>query len=199
MKQGLFSSFSTLARGPMPGLPKAVAAMRPGPNDPMFKDVYRKFQLRVHPDLFTEYAELQAVNSASLQRLQGLLNDARSKERTTSEKVVPRTEHLEFYLRAPGPVKSGGPPKFLRVPITIRMPTSHCRHVLGDAMAQLFKHAGLPTCFHWGPEYWGSTCVLRFARTFAPSLPSLENDRPTHSGSFFPPLPQKCHTQVLSC
>ena len=152
--------FSTLARGPIAGLPKKVVAERPREGDPMFKDVYRKFQLRVHPDLFTEYSDLQTVNAASLQRLQGLLNDARSKERTTAEKMVARTEHLEFYLRSTGPLKNGsGPPKFLRVPITIRMPTSHCRHVLGAAMSQLFKHAGLPTRFHWGPEYWESTCV----------------------------------------
>jgi hypothetical protein len=159
LPRSLVRGLSTVAPGPVAGLPKVIKAMKAKAGDPYFKDVYRKFQLRVHPDLFTEYTELQAVNSASLQRLQGILNDARSKERTTAEKVVGRVEHLEFFLRATDAPKGSGPPQFLRVPITIRMPTTHCRHVLGDAMGQLFKHAGLPSRFHWGPEYWESTCV----------------------------------------
>jgi hypothetical protein len=134
----------------------------------MFKDLWRKFQLRVHPDLFTAYPELQAANSASLQKLQGILNDARTKERTTDDaSVKPRTESLQFFLRAQGSGGGGGgggaggeaPPTFLRVPLTIRVPGTHCKNVLGDSMVELFKHAGLPSTFHWGPEYWGSTCV----------------------------------------
>ena len=151
-------------------LPSLAAKMRPRPGDPMFKDLWRKFQLRVHPDLFTAYPELQAANSASLQKLQGILNDARTKERTTDDaSAKPRTESLQFFLRAQGSGGSGGagagggeaPPTFLRVPLTIRVPGTHCKNVLGDSMVELFKHAGLPSTFHWGPEYWGSTCVAR--------------------------------------
>jgi len=33
---------------------------------PEFKDVYRQFMSKVHPDLFTKYPEMQEVNEASL-------------------------------------------------------------------------------------------------------------------------------------
>ena len=139
-----------------------AAKLRPRPSDPMFKDVWRKFQLRVHPDLFTAYPELQAANSASLQKLQGILNDARTKERSTEDaNLKPRTESLQFFLRtdAGAGASAAAAPTFLRVPITIRVPGTHCKNVLADSIVELFKHAGLPCSFHWGPEYWGSTCV----------------------------------------
>lgn len=141
------------------GVRQLAAKMKARPGDPMFKDVWRKFQLRVHPDLFTAYPELQAANSSSLQLLQGILNDARTKERTTDDaNIKPRTESLQFYLRADRAAPAAnGAPTFLRVPITIRVPGTHCKNVLADSMVELFKHAGLPTAFHWGPEYWGST------------------------------------------
>ena len=166
-------------------LPSLAAKMRPRPGDPMFKDLWRKFQLRVHPDLFTAYPELQAANSASLQKLQGILNDARTKERTTDDaSAKPRTESLQFFLRAQGSGSGGGggaggeaPPTFLRVPLTIRVPGTHCKNVLGDSMVELFKHAGLPSTFHWGPEYWGSTCV-------APRAGNQSNRRAKQSSPF---------------
>ena len=145
----------------------AAGKLRPRPSDPFFKDVWRKFQLRVHPDLFTAYPELQAANSASLQKLQGILNDARTKERTTDEVFKPRLESMQFFLRASAPAPAAAtasagapasaPAAFLRVPLTIRVPGSHCKNVIGESFAELFKHAGLPSSFHWGPEYWGST------------------------------------------
>ena len=39
----------------------------------------------------------------------------------------------------------------------LRIPGANCQHVLAEALATLFRHAGLPTRFFWGPEFWGST------------------------------------------
>lgn len=151
------------------GLPSKKTSMKARPGDPMFREVWRKFQLRVHPDLFMQYPELQATNAGSLKKLQGILNEAKSSERQREEMLKARIEQLEFFVRLPeAPAaaanSSSGPaaaapaaPAFLRVPLTIRIPGSNCQHVLGDALSTLFAHCGLPTRFHWGPEYWGST------------------------------------------
>jgi hypothetical protein len=156
--------------------------MKPLPGDPMFREVWRKFQLMVHPDLFTRFPELQARNAASLQKLQGILNDAKTGEggtKTTSEALRARTESMEFIIRAsrlgskaPGAGsgaagRAGGAPAppvnddahFVRVPLTLRIPGPNCQHVVADALASLFGAVGLPQRWHWGPEYWGSTFV----------------------------------------
>ena len=79
-------------------------------------------------------------------------------------------EQFEFYLRPPpagphgkagAPAAAGGPPTFLRVPLTIRIPGANCQHVLAEALATLFRHAGLPQRWHWGPEYWGSVYTVK--------------------------------------
>jgi len=162
----------------------ALAKMRAKPGDPYFKDIWRKFQLRVHPDLFTSYPELQAANSASLQKLQGILNDARTKERTTDEAVKPRTESLQFYLRTEK--KEGAEPTFLRVPLTIRVPGPRCQNVLAESFSELFRHAGLPLVFHWGPEYWGSTCVF-FCHSYFEGAsfppPTFSNKKQPHNNN----------------
>lgn len=143
---------------------KRRAVMRPLPSDPLFRDVWRRFQLSVHPDLFAQFPELQAVNSASLQKLQGILNEARtSAERATDEMQRPRTEVLELFLRDPAPegAPADAPPAFLRVPLTIRLQGANSHHVLAEAMSTLFRHARLPTRFRWGDGFWGSTYVDR--------------------------------------
>lgn len=146
------------------GLPKKTKAMNPRPGDPQFREIWRKFQLRVHPDLFSQYPDLQAKNNESLQRLQGILNEAKTSEgRSAEELLKPRIEHLEFFVRTN--IKStgqeSGSPRFLRVPITIRIPGNNCQHVLAEALSELFSHCGLPSRFHWGSEYWNSTYVVR--------------------------------------
>jgi hypothetical protein len=140
---------------PLP--PPRAGAKRPGPRDPLFKDVWRRFQLRVHPDLFTAYPKLQAANAASLQKLQGVLNESRTAERRPEDVLKPRTESLEFYLRPAAPPRDGAPPTFVRVPFTLRVPGGRCQHSLAESLGALFGYAGLPTVFRWGPEYWDST------------------------------------------
>ncbi|RYG50844.1 DUF4460 domain-containing protein [archaeon] len=129
--------------------------MKPVKGDPMFREVWRKFQLKVHPDLFARFPELQAVNDASLKKLQGILNEAKSGEKTTDDFLKARTEQLEFFLR------TGTDASFIRVPLVLRLPGGNCKHVLAEALCKLFEHAGLPTRFFWGNEYWGSTYTLR--------------------------------------
>jgi Domain of unknown function (DUF4460) len=144
------------ARAPLAGLPPPRGAkMKPVKGDPFFREVWRKFQLRVHPDLFSQFPELQAVNAASLQKLQGVLNEAKTAERAVEDALKPRTESLEFYLSTPAAPGAGT--TFVRVPVTLRIPGANCQHVVAETMARLFKHAGLPQRFFWGPEFWGST------------------------------------------
>ena len=132
--------------------------MRPLPSDPLFATVWRRFQLCVHPDLFAQFPELQAANSASLQKLQGILNEARTAERATEEMQRPRTEVVELFLRdTTADAPADAPPAFLRVPLTIRLQGANSHHVLADAMATLFRHARLPTRFRWGDGFWGSS------------------------------------------
>jgi hypothetical protein len=145
---------------PLRGPPAAAPPRRrPGPRDPLFKDVWRKFQLRVHPDLFTAYPKLQAANAASLQKLQGVLNESRTAERRPEDVLKPRTESLEFYLRPAAPPRDGAPPTFVRVPFTLRVPGGRCQHSLAESLGTLFGYAGLPTQFRWGEEFWGSVFV----------------------------------------
>jgi hypothetical protein len=125
--------------------------MAPRDSDPYFRDVWRRFQLKVHPDLFMAFPKLREANEQSLTKLQGILAEAKSAEKTESDRMPPRTEFLEFYLR------SADPKVFVRVPLTLRLPGGHCPHVLGNALSTLFKHAQLPQRFHWGPEYWNSS------------------------------------------
>ena len=134
--------------------------MKPQAGDPFFREIWRKFQLRVHPDLFTEYPVLQAANSASLQKLQGILNEAKTTaDRASSEALRARTEMLEFYIRdtRAAAASPNAPPAFMRVPITVRVAGANCAHLLADSLSTLFKVAGLPARFHWGAEFWGST------------------------------------------
>ena len=143
------------------GLPPARRTkMKPQPGDPLFRDLWRRFQLRVHPDLLSDYPDLQATNAASLQRLQGILNEAKTAEREAREALRPRVERLEFFLRPAAPAGGGGaagaPPAFLRVPLVVRVAGANCSHLVADALATLFGAAGLPTRFHWGAEFWGS-------------------------------------------
>lgn len=158
------------------------SSMKPQAGDPYFRDIWRKFQLLVHPDLFTSFPDIQQKNSDSLQKLQGILNDAKSMERDANELIKPRTETMEFFIRAhrivtPRSPPSNGrtfPPKnssstpssssssssdnhFIRVPLVIRVTGSHFQHVLADSLIHLFKLCGLPSRWYWGNEYWNST------------------------------------------
>jgi len=141
------------SRDKLDAQPRLTQSPKPVKGDPSFRELWRKFQLKVHPDLFGRIPELQAANSASLQKLQGILNECKSGPKTTDDYLKPRVESLEFYLRTD---KDNA---FLKVPLTIRIPGSNCRHVLAESFAVLFKQAGLPPRFHWGPEYWQSTYV----------------------------------------
>lgn len=138
------------------------AAARPRKGDPLFRDVWRRFTLKVHPDLFGQFPELQAANSASLQKLQGLLNECKSGERTVEERLRGRTESLEFFVRAPGAAGSSShAPSFARLPVTVRVPDGgHCPESLAMELGALFAACGLPHRFHWGDDYWQSTYAV---------------------------------------
>lgn len=118
--------------------------------EPLFRDVWRKFQLKVHPDLFTRYPELQEANSSSLKKLQGILNQCKSTDRTTDEHLKACTEKLEFFLRTDRDAS------FIRVAMEMKLPAGNYSGRLRDQMGQIFKHAGLPTNFAWGPDYFRS-------------------------------------------
>lgn len=152
-----YSTSPALRAAPLPAA--AAAKRKAGPRDPLFKDVWRRFQLRVHPDLFTAYPKLQAANAASLQKLQGVLNESRTAERRAEDVLKPRTESLEFYLRPTAPARDGAPPTFIRVPFTLRVPGGRCQHSLAESLGTLFGYAGLPMVFRWGDEFWGSVFV----------------------------------------
>jgi len=156
----------------------SLGRMRPQLGDPHFRDIWRKFQLLVHPDLFTTFPDIQAKNSSSLQILQGILNDAKTMERDANDLIKPRTETMEFFIRAHriqypannnnnrSKSSSNIPTNlttttktdnhFIRIPLTIRVTGSHFQHVLADSLISLFKYCGLPTRWHWGNEYWNS-------------------------------------------
>jgi hypothetical protein len=135
---------------PLPG--RGAAAMRARRGDPPFREVWRKFALLVHPDLFARWPALREANAEALATLQGVLAEAKSAEgRCTTSAPRPRTVATAFFLRTP---VDGA---FTRVPLTLRIPGADCRNVLGAAFAQLFKAAGLPDRFHWGADYWQST------------------------------------------
>lgn len=121
--------------------------------------MWRRFQLKVHPDLFTKFPELQSTNASSLQKLQGLLNECKSGQgRCTSDILQARTETVEFYLR------TERDNAFMRVPMEFRVPGGNCRNVVGNSFSELFRHAGLPDRFRWGPEYWESTYIKPMKR-----------------------------------
>lgn len=123
-------------------------------SDPFFREVWRRFQLKVHPDLFTKFPELQKANAESLQKLQGLLNECKSGQgRCTSDILQARTETVEFYLR------TERDNAFTRVPMAFRIPGGNCRNVVGASFSELFRIAGLPERFRWGTEYWESTYI----------------------------------------
>lgn len=153
-----------------PGLPQTAKKMQPRDGDPVFREVWRKFQLLVHPDLFTRFPELQAKNAESLQKLQGILNEAKSTEREKEAAMRARTEEMEFYIRASKILgaaaanqqngASAAAESFVRVPLVVRIPGPNCQHVLSDALSQLFGRCRLPTRWHWGDDYFRSTYTL---------------------------------------
>jgi hypothetical protein len=131
--------------------------LRPRKGDPLFRDVWRKFALKVHPDLFGQYPDLQARNNESLQKLQGLLNEAKSGDRSSEERMKGRTEQLEFFVKSSNPSAgtSSAVASFMRLPLTIRVPDGgNCPDVLAEALGVMFASVGLPPRFHWGTEYW---------------------------------------------
>jgi hypothetical protein len=128
--------------------------MRPQRGDPNFSELWKRFQLKVHPDLFMRWPDLHKTNTESLQKLQGILNECKSGERSVTEYLRPRVETMEFYMRTD---KENA---FMRVPVSIRIPGANCRNVLATSFAALFKQAGLPARFHWGPEYWNQTYTV---------------------------------------
>lgn len=134
----------------------AVAAeTRPRKGDPLFRDVWRSFHKKVHPDLFTRWPELAARNSDALQRLQGILNEAKSGEKAADDVMQPREETFEFFVR------TGEEGTFMRVGARLRLAGGHCPDSLRVGLSPLLAACGLPTRFHWGPEYWLQTHVVR--------------------------------------
>lgn len=161
------ASASTKSNGSLKGVIKEQAAKRaaarPRKGDPLFRDVWRRFTLKVHPDLFGQFPDLQTKNSDSLQKLQGLLNEAKSSERRVDERLRGRTETLEFFIRVPAP-PAGSPSTtsaFARLPVTIRVPDGgHCPEALALSLGEMFEAVGLPRRFFWGSDYWQSTYAV---------------------------------------
>jgi hypothetical protein len=132
-----------------------AADVRPRRGDPFFRQVWRQFSLRVHPDLFSRYPDVAARNSEALQRLQGILSEVKSGDKSAEEMMKPRTEELEFFVRT----EAEG--TFMRVPLRLRLPGGHCPDALAAGLAPLFAACKLPTRFHWGPEFFQSRYVVR--------------------------------------
>jgi hypothetical protein len=130
------------------------ADTKPRRGDPTFREVWRRFQLRVHPDLFGRFPELAKANDTSLKKLGGVLAEARSGEKSADDFMKPRVEELSFFVRT----DTDG--SFLRVPLSLRLPGGHCPTALGAALGSLFAACGLPSRFHWGAEYWQTTYAL---------------------------------------
>jgi hypothetical protein len=130
--------------------------MQAKPDDPKFKDVFRKFMMLVHPDLFGKFPELQTTNQDSMQQLQEVLGLAKSGQHESELPVLRKT--LVFYVR------TETSDHYKRIPFELRTSGSNCKHVLGKAMSQLFDKCGLPATFHWGSEYWERTVFTKERR-----------------------------------
>lgn len=107
--------------------------------------------MKVHPDFFGKHPELQQKNNENLQVLMGVLSSVKSGEKT--ELVEPQKHDLEFFLR------TGQEDHFKRVPLKLDLKGGNSKHVLGRQLSTLFYHAGLPTEFKWGDEYWNIKLV----------------------------------------
>lgn len=127
--------------------------MKPKSSDPLFKDVFRKFMMLVHPDLMAKYPELQETNQQSMKELQEILGQAKSGQHETVLPAVRKT--LYFYVR------TDTADHFRRVPCELRTTGSNCKHVLGKVMCDLFERCGLPSSFNWGDEYWQRTILTK--------------------------------------
>lgn len=130
--------------------------MQAKPDDPKFKDVFRKFMMLVHPDLFGKYPELQETNQNSMQQLQEVLGLAKSGQHESELPIMRKT--LVFYVR------TETSDHYKRIPFELRTSGSNCKHVLGKAMSELFDKCSLPNTFHWGSEYWERTVFTKERR-----------------------------------
>jgi hypothetical protein len=126
--------------------------MKADESAPLFKDVFRKFMARIHPDLFTRHPELQKQNSDSMQQLLEVLGQAKSGTYETELPILRKT--LVFYVR------TDTADHFKKIPLELRTTGSNCHNVVAKSMAELFGHCGLPTSFRWGDEYWKRTVKL---------------------------------------
>lgn len=113
---------------------------------PEFKDVYRKFMSKVHPDLFTKYPELQETNETSLQSLNEVLQGAKSG--VVDSVLKPTRMDLDFFVR------TDNDHEFLKVPLRLRLAGGYCKRQAGEQMGALFHKCGLPRVFDWGKDYW---------------------------------------------
>lgn len=125
-------------------------------SDPALKDVMRKFMIRIHPDLFSRFPDLQRENEQSLQALLEVLGQAKTGTYEDHLPVVKKT--LVFYVR------TDTENHFKKVRCDLRTTGNNCQHVVAKSLSELFSHCGLPTRFRWGDEYWGRTTKLRAAR-----------------------------------
>lgn len=131
--------------------------LRPRKGDPLFRDVWRKFAQRVHPDLFSRWPDLATHNGDALQRLQGILNEAKSGDKSAEDFMQPRTEDLVFYVR------TAEDSTFMRVPLRLRIAGGHCPDSLAAALAPMLQACGLPHRFFWGRDYWETRHMVRDA------------------------------------
>jgi hypothetical protein len=119
----------------------------------MLKTVLRQFQMKIHPDFFGQFPELQEKNSENFQALMGVLNDAKSGEKEDYMQLG--THKLEFFVRT----EQEG--HFLRVPVLLEVKGGQSKHVIGRALSKAFKYVGLPTTWHWGKEYWNHRVFIK--------------------------------------
>ena len=132
--------------------PQRRFKMQASESDPLFKDVFRKFMTRVHPDLFAKHPELQEQNSQSMQQLLEVLGQAKSGTYETELPIMKKT--LVFFVR------TDKADHFKKIPLELRTTGSNCHNVVAKCMSELFGYCGLPTTFRWGDEYWQRTVKL---------------------------------------
>jgi len=127
----------------------------PPADSPMLKTVLRQFQMKIHPDFFGQFPEMQQQNSDNFQTLMSVLNDAKSGEKDDYMQLG--THKLEFIVRTD---KDG---HFLRVPLLLEVKGGQSKHVIGRALSRAFNHVGLPTTWQWGKEYWNHRVFIKEA------------------------------------
>lgn len=154
-----------------------ASARRKGKADsdgPALREVFKRFVLRVHPDLFASGpAGTAEVNNDSLKVLQGLL------DAVTKSKRIPNAgiNRLKFFVR------DDDAPEGVRV-VQMKFKTTggDCRNLVASQLKQLFEEVGVPPKFRWKEGDWendpDAAINASTREDSAPSPPSSTNFQP---------------------